>query len=214
MYLKGTVLAGTHFLGTTDSLVGFADASWADDPDSRHSALAHMVFYSGTAITWQCQYYKSICRSSMEVETRALVSLSDDIIWFRRVMQEVGDVPGRTVLFTDNRPTLCNIEKIQCHNRSKHYDVALKALRELAQEGVTQFKWISTQQMIADLLTKPLGRVRFRTLRELGGFTYQKDRPHTMESLRTKSLLSPTMAKQMLVKMWTSRRTFKKQSHN
>jgi hypothetical protein len=51
------------------------------------------------------------------------------------------------------------------HARSKHIDVLHHAVRERANRKEVEFEFCPTQDMIADLLTKPLKRAQFMKLR-------------------------------------------------
>ena len=55
------------------------------------------------------------------------------------------------------------------HRHTKHIDVKYHWIREAVEDGVIEFKYISTEDMAADGLTKPLCAVKFnRFLRMLG----------------------------------------------
>jgi hypothetical protein len=51
------------------------------------------------------------------------------------------------------------------HDRSKHIDLRYHFIRECAEVGKVEVKYVSTDEQLADILTKPLGRIRFQELR-------------------------------------------------
>lgn len=51
------------------------------------------------------------------------------------------------------------------HNRSKHIDTRYHFIRECVEEGRAKIEYINTEEQLADILTKALGRDRFMELR-------------------------------------------------
>ena len=57
----------------------------------------------------------------------------------------------------------------QFHGRAKHVDIKYHYIREQVNDGTVELKYCPTNNMIADMFTKGLGRDRFIKLRELAG---------------------------------------------
>ena len=53
------------------------------------------------------------------------------------------------------------------HDRSKHIDVKLHILRDYVDGGQIVIEFIETGRQLADVLTKPLGRLRFTELKKM-----------------------------------------------
>ena len=79
-------------------------------------------------------------------------------------------------LFLDHIPIKCdNTSAINLtrnpiqHSRTKHIDIRHHFLRDHVQKGDVSIEFISTENQLADIFTKPLSEDRFCTLRrELG----------------------------------------------
>jgi len=57
-------------------------------------------------------------------------------------------------------------EKPIFHDRSKHIDIKYHFIRDMVQWGVIRLQHIGTDGLIIDILTKPLGKVKFLTFQE------------------------------------------------
>jgi hypothetical protein len=55
------------------------------------------------------------------------------------------------------------------HAKTKHIDIRYHYVREAVREGAISLAYCPTKEMIADLLTKPLSRGQFETLRSAMG---------------------------------------------
>ena len=52
------------------------------------------------------------------------------------------------------------------HERSKHVDGWYHFIRDMVQRGTVRLDHIGTDEQVADILTMPLGKVKFLTFRE------------------------------------------------
>jgi hypothetical protein len=80
------------------------------------------------------------------------------------------------VLMVDNQSAIALSKNPVFHNRSKHIDVWYHYLRECIKEGLINVVYTVTDEQLADLLTKALGRVRFLEQRHKIGMMAVGDR--------------------------------------
>ncbi|MFV0960725.1 reverse transcriptase domain-containing protein, partial [Klebsiella pneumoniae] len=78
-YLKGTVGDGLKY--TSDKrypschfLPTYSDADWAGDPDERRSVSGYCVYIGHNVVTWSNKKQKTVARSSIEAEYRAMAA--------------------------------------------------------------------------------------------------------------------------------------------
>eukprot|EP00253_Pinus_taeda_P004112 PITA_04112 len=65
------------------------------------------------------------------------------------------------------------------HDRSKHIDIRYHYIRDMVQRGAIRLQHIDTDEQVADILTKPLRKVKFLTFRErLGVVQRPSDEGH------------------------------------
>ena len=71
-----------------------------------------------------------------------------------------------TVILCDNQSGICLSKNLVFHNRSKHIDIRYHFIRDMVQRGAVRLDHIGADEQVADILTKPLGKVKFLTFRE------------------------------------------------
>ena len=51
------------------------------------------------------------------------------------------------------------------HDKSKHIEIKYHYIRDMVQRGVVKLQYVATDEQVADVLTKPLARVKFEYFR-------------------------------------------------
>ena len=52
------------------------------------------------------------------------------------------------------------------HDKSKHIEIKYHYIKDMVQRGAVKLHYVVTDEQIADVLTKPLGQVKFECFRE------------------------------------------------
>ena len=52
------------------------------------------------------------------------------------------------------------------HDKSKHIDINFHYIRDMMHRGVVKLQYVATDEQIANVLTKPLAKVKFEYFRE------------------------------------------------
>ncbi len=170
-YLKGTALMGLKYQkGGSNELVGYSDADWAGDLNDRHSTTGNLFMMAGGVLTWLSKKQPVVALSTVEAEYIAVSSATQEAVWLRRLLSSVGaKVAGATVIFEDNQGAIAMSKNPVSHARTKHIDIKFHYIREAVENGSVQLKYCSTEEMLADLLTKPLTKVPFQKFRPATG---------------------------------------------
>ena len=74
-----------------------------------------------------------------------------------------------SALMVDNQPAIALAKNPVLHDRSKHIDVKFHFLRDCIDGEQTVIEFIETGRQLADVLTKPLGRLRLTELKKMIG---------------------------------------------
>jgi len=102
----------------------------------------------------------------------ALTDAAKEIKWIRQLFDELqyGITPHPSmILKTDNQGTLALTKNPVHHTRSKHIDIKHHYIREAIAQGIVWLEHVSTGDMAAYFLTKPLGHVSFQKCLSLIG---------------------------------------------
>ena len=159
-YLKGTlgyklVYSSDRRQGTSPC-VGFLDADWGSDVDTRRSVTGYVFNLYGSAIAWKSTMQKTIALSSTEAEYIAMSSTVQEAIWLKQMSDELGitkgDEPSR--IFCDNQSAIQLAVVGGCHQRTRHIDIRYKFLNEYVTKGVVSVDYVSTSENVADAFTK------------------------------------------------------------
>jgi hypothetical protein len=163
-YLKGTSTHGVILGGKEKSLslVGYSDANWAGDVDTRRSTTGYVFMLGQGPISWKSKLQPSTALSSMESEYMALSSATQEAIWLRRLLRDLGyeqDEP--TTIFEDNQGCIKFVKNAKFSTGSKHIDVRKNYAGEAITRKDIAVKYIPTKDMVADIFTKPLPQLPF-----------------------------------------------------
>lgn len=169
LYLKHTPDLTITLGGPDITLSGHSDLDWAENLDDRRSTTGFLFHLGPHIVSWQSRRQPTIALASTEAEYMALTDASRDAIWWRALLKEFGYDQDVTLLSYDNKGS-GDLARNPCHHkRSKHIDVKHHFVRECVQGGVIHLHQVPTSDMLADLLTKPLKRVKHvQNLEKLG----------------------------------------------
>jgi hypothetical protein len=66
-----------------------------------------------------------------------------------------------TLIYGDNQGAITLVKNPEFHARTKHIDVSTYYVRELVEDHKISLAYIQTDKILADMLTKPLRKVRY-----------------------------------------------------
>ena len=165
-YLKGTITHGLYFNRLpANSITSFSDADWAGDVSTRRSTSGFLVYLGGNLVSWSSKKQPTIARSSTEAEYKSLTNASSELIWIRSLLHELRIVLPPPTLWCDNIGATYLSANPIFHARMKHIEIDFHFVREQVASRQLRISIISSKDQVADLLTKPLPKLRFLHLR-------------------------------------------------
>jgi ribonuclease HI len=159
-YLKTTSDYALKYDGRVKSgLVGYADANWASDPDTRKSTTGYVFLLNGGAVSWKSKRQSTVATSSTEAEYMSLYSAVQEAIWLKRLLVDLHyDSSNAVKIYQDNQGTIALAKNPTFHDRTKHIDIKYHFTREQVNQGNVVLEYLPTNDMVADALTKPMSR--------------------------------------------------------
>ena len=85
-----------------------------------------------------------------------------------------------TVIFCDNQSGIRLSENPVFRNQSKHIDIKYHFIRDMLQRGNVRLDHIVTDEKVTDIITNPLGKVKFQTFHDNLGVV---ERPYAKGSI-------------------------------
>lgn len=162
-YLSGTKELGIEFRWEQNpELVGYSDADYANDKETRRSTSGFVIMWGNSPITWKCQRQSLVTLSTTEAEYISGTEMVKKIIPLKSMMTELGLIEDKPVkVFIDNKSTVNIVNNEQGQERTKHIDVREKWLNEHHDAGNICVEHVSGEEQRADILTKPLHKSKF-----------------------------------------------------
>ena len=157
-----TWLARLTFGGSdTLQLVGYCDADYAGDIDTRRSTTGYVFTLNGGAISWQSKRQPTVAASTTEAEYMAAAAAVKEALSLRKLLSDFGLTYKTVNILADNQSAIKILRNPISSLRSKHIDVIHHFARERVMRNEVTFTYTPTNLMIADLLTKPLAGEKF-----------------------------------------------------
>jgi hypothetical protein len=169
-YLAGTrevgLTFGAHARGESVRLDAFSDADWASDKSDRKSISAYAARVNGDLVAWQSKKQTSVALSTCESELYAQCAATQELLWLRGLMKELGVSRHTAILYGDNQSAIAAAKNGVRTERSKHIDIKHRFITDVIERGRMEMHWIPTQEQQADILTKALNAPQFEVLRK------------------------------------------------
>lgn len=168
-YLRGTIDYQLVYFrqDSLADLVVFTDADWGNDPNDRRSMSGYIIKFYGSTVAWATKKQSSVALSTTEAELMALCLATCEVMWIANLLRSIGrKVEEPITVFEDNQPCIALTAEPRKQKRLKHVDIQHLFVRELVVKGKLRLKYVSTEQQIADIMTKGLASPRFRMLRD------------------------------------------------
>ncbi|KAJ3535136.1 hypothetical protein NMY22_g6623 [Coprinellus aureogranulatus] len=144
---------------TSELFHAYSGADHAGCLDTRRSTSGSLIKMGSGAVSWSSKKQTTVADSSTEAEYVSVSAAGREIFWMRTLLKEIGvEVKGPSPLMVDNQLALRILNNPEHHGQMKHIDVKYHWVRDAVKQGKIEVHFLPTQDMIADIFTKPLPR--------------------------------------------------------
>ena len=113
--------------------------------------------------------------STTEAEYIAACAACSEAVWLRKMISGLFDLQlEATWIYCDNQSCIKLSENPVFHDKSKHIEIKYQYIRDMVEKGAVELLYIATEEQIADVLTKPLSRLKLEYFRDKLGVVPRK----------------------------------------
>ncbi|TPX42715.1 hypothetical protein SeMB42_g05018 [Synchytrium endobioticum] len=172
-YLKGTIKDRLVLGGAdTNALMAYVDASWEGTHSqnvkscSRHGTI---LMYGNSCIGWWSRVQSVAAQSSAESEYIALCEAAKEIMALRTFLSEIGcEQTEPTIVMEDNQACIQMVNNGTITRSTRHIAIRERlVIQQVMETKSIELKKIHTSVNAADLMTKPLGRVKINQFKHI-----------------------------------------------
>lgn len=157
-------------LGGDLTCSGYSDADWAEDKLDRRSTSAYTFQIGQGKILWRSKKQLTVPLSRTEAEYKAMEDSCKEALWLRALLIELNLRPSSSIpLHVDNEGAEALAKNPEHHTWTKHIDTRNHFIRECVKSKKISVHHVSSRDMVADTLTKPLSRILLEHYRVLMG---------------------------------------------
>jgi hypothetical protein len=165
-YLNGTRYLLLTLSASLSKIVWYIDASHLTHDDCKGYTGSILTFGKG-ATTSSSNKQKIPPKSSTESEIIGLHDKTGDVLWMYHFLEAQGYTISHNIIYQDNMSTLSLAKNgyVSSSKSTKHIKANYFFIRHYHNEKELDLQYCPTEQMWADVLTKPLQGSKFRVMR-------------------------------------------------
>ena len=144
----------------------WSDSDFATCIETRKSIGGHAGQLQGglmAFVSWSAKQQSTVALSTLDAEYIQQSEGAREAFWLRGFLGELSMLQEEpTPLRVDNAGAMALAQRKAFYDRSKHLDVKCHYTREMVATGVVELLRVDSADNVADVFTKPLGRIKFQ----------------------------------------------------
>jgi KUP system potassium uptake protein len=99
-----------------------------------------------------------VAQSTCEAEYYSAVDATEEGLYLRQLVGEIFNAPitETTTIWEDNQSAIAYSHNVLVSEKIKHIDIKWHFLKDHVEQGTIKLRYVPTDQMVADMFTKPL----------------------------------------------------------
>ena len=102
--------------------------------DDRKSTTGYVFTLGSAAVSWVSRLQKVISLSSTEADYVAITEASKELIWLKRLLEELGKGQESSRLHSDSMSAIHLAKNVAFHARTKHIQLRYHFIRKLLED--------------------------------------------------------------------------------
>ena len=154
--------------------IGFADSDFAGCRTSAKSTWGYLFKVFEGPVSWKSKLCTHVTFSTFEAEYFGLTKATKKASWLKGLFSEIDKLIKTFILLCeDNLSANSKAHDFVFHNRTKHCLVKFCYVQEMIKLGLIAIKYLDTNRMFADGLTKALALQKFKRFLGLLGLNFE-----------------------------------------
>ncbi|MBW0498669.1 hypothetical protein O181_038384 [Austropuccinia psidii MF-1] len=145
-----------------EALTRWADTDYANEKEDRKSITGYVILAFSNPICWLSKKQLVVAQSTTEAEYVAMNICSKQLRWLTFVFNDLGHASLQPILFNDNSGAVTISKQASLNANTKHIEVKYQYVCDCVIKNLIKLVQLSTNDMIADVLTKPLRVVKLQ----------------------------------------------------
>jgi ATP sulfurylase len=126
---------------------------------------------SGGTVSWQSKRQQTVALSTVEAEYVAFNYAAKQACKLQLLLHEMVGRKGPVNIYCDSTGCIANLKNCMISEHTKHIAIKYHAGRESVTNQQIVPEYISTDENVADIFTKPLDNAKFSKFRDGMGMT-------------------------------------------
>lgn len=149
-YLKGTPGKGLLFKPQGHlKIEAYTEVDWAGSISNRRSTSGYYIYVGGNVVTWHSKKQNVVARSSAKAEFRAVAHSICELMWIRRILQELKALEDLHMKVScDNKAAISIVHNPVSHDCTKYVEVDKHLIKEKIESGLVCMTYVPTGDQV------------------------------------------------------------------
>ena len=158
-------------------LVTYTNSDWAADKIWRCSVTGYFFKLANGIISWRSHTQKTVALSSMEAKYMAISDCSQQAIWIKTLIKELGIKIRSIPIYGDNQGSIFISSNAVQESHTKHINICYHYIRKLVVAKEVELQFVPGEMNPADMFTKNLQKIKFTQFQNQLGLEFGAKHP-------------------------------------